>query len=272
MGDWEARLFLGAIAAALIAGVGYQRRSLSTDGAIAALAVGTIVVTLGGWWWGLLVIVFFITSSALSHLRPTRGELRVVERGSRRDLVQVAANGGVATILAAGAGFGARGLLFAAFAGAIAAATADTWATELGRFSPDLPRSIVSGAEVTPGTSGGVTPLGTAASLAGACVIAAVAATGVALDAAPDQTRAIALFGTLAGAGFSAALIDSLLGATVQALYECPDCGQITEQPRHTCGARTVRVRGLPWVTNDVVNALATSAGAGIAALAVWIS
>src|SRR5438093_5230732 len=45
-------------------------------------------------------------------------------------------------------------------AGALAAAAADTWATEIGAFSPFAPRLITSGRQVPRGTSGGITVLG----------------------------------------------------------------------------------------------------------------
>src|SRR5205807_650194 len=55
---------------------------------------------------------------------------------------QVAANGGVAAFAAAIHGLTGSPLAFAAAAGAIAEATADTWATEVGRWSRTRPRMI----------------------------------------------------------------------------------------------------------------------------------
>ena len=54
----------------------------------------------------------------------------------------------------------------AAFAGAIAAASADTWATEIGTLSPANPVSIATLRPVQTGMSGGVSILGIAASAA----------------------------------------------------------------------------------------------------------
>src|SRR5256885_16143890 len=77
----------------------------------------------------------------------------------------VAANGGVAALAARGGGW-----FFVA--GAPAAATADTWATEIGRHSPIAPRLITNGRRVAPGTDGGMTLLGTAGGIVGAGFIA----------------------------------------------------------------------------------------------------
>jgi uncharacterized membrane protein len=66
-------------------------------------------------------------------------------------------------------------------------------------------------------------------------------------------------------AGTAGALVDSLLGATLQAIYICPNCKKETEQyPSHTCGAATQRVRGLPWLNNDLVNLTCILVGAMI--------
>ena len=67
--------------------------------------------------------------------------------------------------------------------------------------------------------------------------------------------------------GFAGALVDSLLGATVQVQYRCPGCGQLTERRAHCDGQVTVRASGVPWIGNDAVNALATFAGAATAGL-----
>jgi uncharacterized membrane protein len=55
--------------------------------------------------------------------------------------------------------------------------------------------------------------------------------------------------------GLLGSLFDSYLGATVQAIYRCPHCNKETEKhPLHTCGTKTVQVRGWSWLNNDMVN------------------
>jgi uncharacterized membrane protein len=68
--------------------------------------------------------------------------------------------------------------------------------------------------------------------------------------------------------GTCGSLFDSLLGATVQAIYHCPYCNKETERhPNHTCGMETVQIRGWSWLNNDLVNLLASLVGALIAAV-----
>src|SRR5712692_7874716 len=79
----------------------------------------------------------------------------------------------------------------------------------------------------------------------------------------------IALISGLAGSFF-----DSLLGATVQAMYYCPTCDKETERRIHNCGTQAQPLRGVKWVNNDVVNFLATAFG-GLVAMGIhrtrWI-
>jgi uncharacterized membrane protein len=69
----------------------------------------------------------------------------------------------------------------------------------------------------------------------------------------------LALFAILTISGVAGSLFDSLLGATLQAIFYCPTCGKETEQhPLHTCETPTHLVRGLPWLNNDLVNVACT--------------
>ena len=261
-------------AAVAVVAVARSRRSLSRSGAVAAVAVGTAVVAGGGWSWGVVLVLFFATSSALPNVggRRSRGT-GVAARGAERDAVQVLANGAVAgsvSLLAARASLPWQGPLFAAFVGAVEAATADTWATEIGSLSRTPPRLVVCGRTVPPGTSGGVTVTGSLAAIAGAVLIAVAAAIGVAAGWAAGDLPCLLAGATLAG--IVGAFADSLLGATVQAGYCCPSCAEPTERRVHRCGTQTRLVRGHPAVTNDVVNAAATLVGAPTGATLAWLA
>jgi uncharacterized membrane protein len=147
----------------------------------------------------------------------------------------------------------------------MAAVNADTWATELGVFNPLPPRLITTGKPVERGTSGGVTPLGYLAALGGAALIGALAVF-LGGDIRPTLSMGVAI--TLAG--LAGSTFDSLLGATVQAIYFCPQCQKETERfPLHGCGTRTIPQRGWLWLDNDWVNFACSLVGA-LAAWGIW--
>ena len=131
------------------------------------------------------------------------------------------------------------------------AAAADTWATSFGALSRTPPRSILSGAPVSAGTSGGVTLIGTVGGVLGAATLAVV---GLLATRDPRLATGALLIGT---AGM---LLDSFLGALAQGRFRCDHCSVTTERPVHRCGTRTVQIGGVRWLTNDGVNALATCA------------
>ena len=252
------RALAGFVLAGAMAFAARTVRVLSTGGALAAVLVGT-AAAIAGWPWATVLIVFFVTSSALSRFKHATREARIgriVEKGNERDAVQVLANGGV---FAAGAllatGTGESGWATAAL-GALAAATADTWATEVGTVIGGVPRSIVSLEPLPAGTSGGVTVAGTLASIAGAAFIA-----GVSYFTGVGRASAAVFIGGVLGA-----LADSLIGGTVQERRWCDGCSEATERRTHYCGSATRVVGGVPGARNDFVNMVCTLVGAGVAA------
>jgi uncharacterized protein (TIGR00297 family) len=210
------RLITGGFLSVIVAFVARRRDALTGSGAWAAALVGTVLV-LAGWPWLALVGVFFITSSVLTRLEPPRaGGARSNDRAGRR-WQQVAANGGIAAIVAAVYALTGWPQAFGVASGAIAAATADTWATEVGRWSRTPPRLITTGAPVAPGVSGGVTLAGAVGSVAGAFLVAmfALVLNGTS-HAGPGSLSRVAWSGWIAVAGITGSLLDSLLGATIE--------------------------------------------------------
>jgi uncharacterized protein (TIGR00297 family) len=261
-------LLLGFSLSALIAALAWRAGALNRSGALAAFLTGGLIFGFGGLSWAILLLTFFISSSILSRLFARRKASldEKYAKGSRRDWGQVFANGGLGALLA---------LLYAlypdqdwpwiAFIGAMAAVNADTWATEIGAFSRTPPRLIISGVQVEPGTSGGVTLLGYSAILGGAALIGLA---GMLSSPAASNLSWILL---AAAAGLAGSTADSLLGATLQAIYYCPLCKKETEKhPQHTCGTNTDHLRGWRWLDNDWVNFTCSLVGA-LSALAIWM-
>ncbi len=230
---------------------------LTPDGVVAALAVGSAVA------WGLssrgvvLLFVFFLSGSLLTQLAE--------RRAPRRTARQVLANGGVAAVAALLGSWGTA-------AGALAAAAADTWATEIGAFSPFRPRLITTGRSVPRGTSGGITALGTLGGVAGAVVIAGLASVLEPRGMAPGLAHPRNLPALVTVAGVVGMLLDSALGATLQSTYACPECDARFERGNTVCHQPVRRIRGVRWLDNDAVNLAATLCGAGVVALGARLS
>lgn len=265
MNRLHVRAAAGFASAAAISLVARRVRALSPSGALAATAVGATVVAGTGVRGGGMLLAFFCSSTLLGRL-PAGAHLEQ-RRGRERDAVQVMANGGVAAALALASALTrepTRSLLIAGFGGAIATATADTWATEIGSRSRTRPRSILTMRTTPRGASGSVTMAGLTASAVGAALIAWIVSVPFTAPARQPSPRAFAI----ALGGFTGALVDSVLGATVQEVRYCDSCVVETEERLHRCGARTRVIRGAEWCGNDTVNAIATTAGATTAILA----
>lgn len=220
-------------------------RWLTSDGSVAAAAVGGLVLWGAGLRGAGLLLLFFVSGSLLTawNQREKRQEPQrrdndrqppaasaAAAAPTARTARQVLANGGWAAVGATAIRWKPE-IGWALLVGSLATAQADTWATEIGAHARGRPRLITTGRPVAAGTSGGVTWLGTGAGLAGAVVLAGVGYLwGLPLTVAAPG----------AAVGVLGMLLDSGLGATMEARS---------------------------WLDNDGVNLAATSAGAVAAAV-----
>lgn len=255
----------------------WRQRHLTSDGAVAAAALGAAVFVLGGWLWGLLLVGFFVSSSLLSRYRERakRAMAPGLAKGGRRDTGQVLANGGWAGVVALATLWQEPSILFFAFLGSIAAVNADTWATEIGMLSSQRPRRLPRLQPSRRGSSGAVTLLGLLASLTGGLFVGTLALglilgdawlEGVAL---PAYSVALPLMGGLTG--LLASLFDSLLGGVLQGVYYCGICRQEVESHPDRLGHPSVLLRGRSWLDNDGVNFLSAVFGSVLGATLWWL-
>lgn len=262
----------GMSLALLLAVLSLKLRFLNGSGSAAMFLMGTLFFGVGRWTWSIPILAFFILSSLLSKAGKKRKQryADVLEKSGSRDVWQVLANGGLATLLLLIWYFHHHAVYYILFAGSLAAVTADTWATELGMLSRTPPRSILTFKRVAAGTSGGISLLGTLGAAAGALVLALVSQL-----CGPHESPAIMGFrDTLLvfAAGFLASLVDSVLGATLQARYRCRRCGKETEKSVHCDATPTEQIGGWSWMNNDVVNVLAAVSGMAIVWLVLYVS
>ena len=131
--------------------------------------MGIVISILGSWHHLLPLAVFFILSSILSKVLRNTSFYRT--KGSKRDIIQVYANGGVALFICIYDYLNPDPILFFLFLSSVAAAMSDTWATEFGKLSKKKPVSIITLLPIQHGLSGGITRIGTLGSLLGACLM-----------------------------------------------------------------------------------------------------
>lgn len=249
------RIGQGLVLAAAIAAGAWKAHALTTSGAAAATFVGAAVHAGMGYRGSAAMVAYFASTSALGRL-PRQGS-STQHRGDRRDAVQVLANGGPPAFCAlvhAWSAASAKDLAAMAFYGSLAAAAADTWATEFGSRFGGRPRSVATGQVVSPGESGAVSIVGLAASAVASAAIALT--TQVGKDHRPS--RSVSCF----AGGMTGSLADSLLGAHIQEQRWCEQCGVRTELKAHSCGNSSTHQSGLHWVNNDVVNVSGVIVGA----------
>lgn len=242
-------LILFIIAISVIMGVRF--RLLTVSGGIAATVVGILTI-LGLHMKGLVLLgMFFASSSMWSKYKRTQ-KYKVEERhakGSRRDWQQVLANGGGAAVSSLLYFLFPHPLWIVSFCIMIAGSNSDTWASEIGTLSKKQPLSVRTFTFVPRGTSGAISVLGSFAGFCGAFFIAGLSYYLFELDV---FTASFILF-----FGFLGNIIDTLLGAFLQATYVCEKCNLETEKLSH-CGQRTKKVRGYSFLNNDVVNFLSS--------------
>jgi uncharacterized protein (TIGR00297 family) len=258
--DLRIQWTIGCGLALLIALLAHKARFLKASGSVGTFILATVIFGAGGWTWTLPILVFFILSSILSNTGKKRKKRleSVFEKSGQRDIGQVIANGGIPAVLVLLNLFSPARFWYPACLGALAAVNADTWATEIGVLSRIRPRLITTGKVVSHGVSGGLTPLGLIGALTGSMIIMI---SGLLVQ--PQETGLTfgrGLFWWIIVSGFTASLVDSLLGATLQTQYRCANCHQLTEKKIH-CGIISQHISGIKGLNNDSVNFLCALCG-----------
>ena len=175
---------LALAVAAVLAVAARFAGALTTGGAVAGALVGACV-SIGFGLPGLAVLgTFFVVGTLATRIGWEKKKARGTAEASegRRDWKRVVGKGGVAAAIAATAAFNVWEVtehlgndLRIAFAGALAAALADTLATELGTLSNGSPRTIPSFRPAPAGTPGAVSALGLFGAALGGALVAYVA-------------------------------------------------------------------------------------------------
>ncbi|QQR86594.1 MAG: DUF92 domain-containing protein [Flavobacteriales bacterium] len=236
---------------------------LTLGGGVMAGLIAMAVVASQGWPWLIPLFVFLISGVLLGRLNKTART--DAKHGKPRDAVQVFCNGGVYAVLALFAGNEA----FIWMAVSICISTCDTWASEVGMYARWPTINLATFKRVPIGLSGGVSLAGTMAGFVGAFVVGMVTWPIAFPELSGHNAWSVVLATAimafvpslwLAAIGSAGMLLDSLLGAFLQAKYD--DGAGISDR-----GTR--QVGGFRWMTNDLVNLISNAATVGVAML--WL-
>ena len=204
--------------AALVA-ASLKARILDKNGIIAAALLGFFVGCLGHWTWLLLLLCFLLTSHIATKWRFEEKSERGLNESSdgHRGWINVAANGGMpalVTLIAFVAEDWESGLWL--FAAAVAVATSDTWASEIGCLDNRV-RMITTLKPCEAGTNGGFSPNGQIAAAVGGILIAVSALlANIIMFSTTGVYEPLICASAVAGLGFLGCQIDSVLGAVLE--------------------------------------------------------
>ncbi|MFZ1688716.1 MAG: DUF92 domain-containing protein [Flavobacteriales bacterium] len=245
--------FLLAIVLAVVFALATVRSLMLTKGGAAmAAAIGLAVIAGQGWLW-LLPLLLFLGSGVLLG-RLNKNARTDAKHGKPRDAMQVFCSGGVYAYVALLSPGNAHEPLMSV---SICVANADTWASEIGMWARWRTWNILTLRKVEPGLSGGISLPGLVGGVAGAVFMGTVC--GMLMSGMSEGAHYFGVMMVLALPGIAGMLLDSLLGATLQAKYD-------DGEGRSDAGL--VQVGGVQWMTNDVVNVLSNVA---IVAIVAWI-
>jgi len=248
---------IGALISTLMSLVALKRKLLKFRGAVIAIVIGVLVSTTGIENF-VILLIFFCTSSALTKLKGGYKASLGLKDVSGRSIGQVFGVGTPIAVYALLSLFNADFRI--AMLTSIAVANADTWASEIGIAFGGEPRMLTKPwRRVRRGESGGVTLVGTLASIAGS--------TAIALSAVALAKITPFEFAVVAVMGYLGELFDSLVGATIQARYVCN--GVVVEEP--LCENAKL-IKGVRWMTNEMVNLMTglLMGAASVLLIATW--
>ena len=243
-----ARLLIMAAVLLIIGLASWKTKQLTLSGLIAALIMGGLCIYLGAFSALMFYLFFFLSAALISKAsKRIRGVDKIHKKGSRRDAMQVIANGGPALLALIIYHFTNETLFLMVFAASLSEAASDTWAGDIGVLSKREPVSIITRKRVPRGLSGGISFLGTMAGLLCSILFAL-------LYFGTYDSATLSLASILTLTSFMGCLVDSFLGGTIQAHYYDEKEELLTEHSVSKDGRKLPLVRGIRFFDNDIDN------------------
>jgi uncharacterized protein (TIGR00297 family) len=230
----------------------FRRGKVNITGYISIIVFSSVLILTNN--YGLLagITAMFVSSAIITSVKQRRyaNDNKSTSDDKPRNWKQSVANVGVPSVLAlVHTLYPVDVFIFMSFC-SLACASADTWSSEIGVLSKSKPVFLVSRALTEKGVSGGVTSLGTAASIMGSVVIAGI------YFMFHDNLMHALLVGAI---GFLGSVLDSVIGELFQAKYIGGN-SEITDDKN-----AGELVSGLRIISNNKVNFIAVTLSALLA-------
>jgi len=244
----DATVLASLLSIFVVGSLGYIKGAVDKSGLTAGILVGSIFALSGGLAAVITLITFFLIGSFFTKHGYSRKEsLGAAEpKGGARGWKSVLSNlffPSVAIVLYRLSSNNAYAL---AFVSSISCSLADTLGSEIGLLDKRGPWIITNMRRAQPGSSGAISILGTASSILGSFIIPIEA-----FQFGILSFNELLISSMIA---FSSSLLDSLLGATIQAKYLCD--GRVVEDPSDCSEAELLS--GSRFINNHAVNLIST--------------
>lgn len=221
-----------------------RKKALTLDGALTASFLGLWVLWFAGALWLIPLFFFFITGTLFGRLSKSKAQATDAKHGKARDYLQVLCNGGIYAVLSTFVNGSQSALFLALMLVSMSICTADTWSSEIGIYYRWKTYDIVRLRPVPVGLSGGVSLPGTFGGLLGALAMALVGSLLL------YHFIKLEFLLHLTIAGFAGMLLDSVMGASLQARYKNLETNLLSDNPAENA----LLQNGWRWMTNDAVN------------------
>jgi len=188
----------------VLAIAGYFAKSVDVSGAVGGWILGTILIVFGDWHLYVVLLAFFVIGTAATKLGYRRkAKLGLAqEKGGRRGFSHAFSNVGMASMLAIVSAMSPNSYRFwLAAAAALATATADTTASEVGQLIGRRTFLPLTLRRVPVGTEGAISIEGTLAGIIAGFIVALIA------------TQNVRLIALMTVSAFAGSYVESLAGS-----------------------------------------------------------